>query len=69
MGFSQSKPTNLVTRTETLGEVKARQTVWAEWMERSTEGLDDTDLVETITQKTAFMGSYLLKIRPLEHEE
>lgn len=47
---------------ETVGNVKARQTVWIDWMEKAVEGLQDSDKVETETLNAPF-GSYLLNIK------
>jgi hypothetical protein len=50
---------------EPLHAVKARQAVWAAWMQESTVGLDDDALVSTTTKVTPF-GNYLLAVEPAD---
>ncbi len=52
-----------VQKIERLGDVRARQTLWVQWMQDSTEGLTDDDLVITYTDRTPF-GNYLLGLSP-----
>jgi hypothetical protein len=49
------------TKIETLKDVKARQTMWLPWMEQSTQGLTQDDLVETTSKRYPF-GTYLITI-------
>ena len=52
-----------MNRIETVGDVKSRQVLWVDWMMQSTDGLGDSDLVETTTDVTPW-GNYLTDIRP-----
>lgn len=47
--------------TETVAAVKGRQVIWCNWMSEATEGLADTALVRTYTQRTPF-GNYLVAL-------
>ena len=51
----------------TVREVKERQMVWADWMQKAVEGLGLDDKVETQTAYTPF-GSYLLAIVPVKEK-
>lgn len=53
---------------ETVQAVRSRQSVWVEWMRDATDGLADTDLVETITNSTPW-GNYLVQISQLQKVE
>ena len=52
----------ITENTERLAAVKARQTIWVDWMRQATDGLADDALVTTISRCTPF-GTYLLEIR------
>ena len=52
---------NIIAKTETLAEVKARQLIWSSADSEATAGLLDSDMVITYTQNTPF-GRYLLAI-------
>jgi hypothetical protein len=56
-----SANTNLITKTEKLGAVKARQSIWTIADQKATAGLTDDDMVITYTKSTPF-GRYLLAI-------
>ena len=53
----------LTEKTETVAQVRSRQSVWVTWMREATEGLKDNDLVVTLTQEYPF-GRYLKSITP-----
>lgn len=55
---------DLQTEVVTLRVVKASQLLWLEWMERATEGMDDSDLV-IITTRYMANSYYLVAIQPL----
>jgi hypothetical protein len=50
-------------KTETLRDVKERQTLWLLWMQENCEGLSLDSLVETTTQMSP-IGNYLVSIKP-----
>jgi hypothetical protein len=50
-------------KTETLRDVKERQTLWLPWMQEICEGLSLDSLVETTTQMLP-IGNYLVSIKP-----
>ena len=50
------------TNIEPLKNVKERQVVWPDWMEKATKNLGDNDLVKTVTKNCGPMGSFLLSI-------
>lgn len=52
----------ITENTERLATVKARQTIWVDWMRQATEGLTDDALVNTVSRSTPF-GTFLLDIR------
>ena len=52
-------------RVETLKEVKSRQAIWTEWMQKAAEGLNDDSLILTYTKFTPF-GSYLIAFHPVK---
>jgi len=49
-------------KTETLRDVKERQTMWLPWMQETCEGLSLDSLVETTT-KMLPIGNYLVSIK------
>jgi hypothetical protein len=49
-------------KTETLRDVKERQTLWLPWMQEICEGLSLDSLVETTTQMLP-IGNYLVSIK------
>lgn len=53
---------NIVVREETVAQVRARQSIWVDWMKESVEGLPDTAMVTTFTRVTRF-GNYLIEIK------
>lgn len=52
-------------RVETLKQVKSRQAIWTEWMQKAAEGLNDDSLILTYTKFTPF-GSYLIGFHPVK---
>lgn len=50
------------TSTTSVGDLKATQMIWADWMEEATEDLTDQDVVEVDRKVTPF-GTYLMAIR------
>ena len=52
-------------RIESLKEVKSRQAIWAEWMQKAAEGLKDSDKVISYTKFTPF-GNFLLAFHPVK---
>lgn len=50
------------TNIEPLKDVKKRQVMWLDWMEKATENIEDNDLVKTVTKDCGVMGSFLLSI-------
>ena len=52
-------------KIEPLGEVKARQVIWAFEDEANFLGLAETDLVRTYTEVTPF-GNYLMGIERID---
>jgi hypothetical protein len=52
-------------RIETLKEVKSRQAIWAEWMQKAAEGLKDNDKVISYTKFTPF-GNFLIAFHPIK---
>jgi hypothetical protein len=53
-----------ITTIETVASVKSRQSIWVDWMQRSTAGLTDESLVEVTTHHTPF-GSFCMSIKPV----
>lgn len=49
---------SMTVRLETVLDVRSRQSVWADWMARDTEGLRPDSLVITVTTNGG-VGSYL----------
>lgn len=49
-------------RMETVGAVKRRQVIWADWMQEACDGLTDDDTVQTILHHGPF-GTFLMDIR------
>jgi hypothetical protein len=56
---------NIITNTETLAAVKARQVIWTTADAQATAGLTDSDMVITYTEITPF-GRYLVAIEPAQ---
>jgi len=56
---------NIITKTETLAAVKARQFIWTTADAKATAGLTDSDMVITYTEITPF-GRYLVAIEPAQ---
>jgi hypothetical protein len=56
---------NIITKTEILAAVKARQVIWTTADAQATAGLTDSDMVITYTEITPF-GRYLVAIEPAQ---
>jgi hypothetical protein len=61
---TQNSNQNISTKTDLLINVKARQIIWADWMQEATKGLTEAHRVEVTTHHTPF-GNYVIGIKPV----